>query len=109
MESLANELGGPAPVAPAPLPEEPSIVSTPTEQTSAKDGVANGNKKLWELMHQGFQTYQSGKPDKALELLREARELNPAGFEKTWTTMISLPVNTNVAKDKYFTESLFGR
>jgi hypothetical protein len=107
VESLAKELGGPAPAAPTPLQEEPSGAFPPTEQTSAKDSVANGNKRLWELMQQGFQTYQAGRPERAIELFREARELNPGGFFKTWTTMISLPVNTNVARDKNFTESLF--
>jgi len=117
VESLANELGlisydhsqkgGTAPAVPAPLPEEPSSISPPTQQTSTRDVIGNGSKKLWELMHQGFQTYQAGKTDKALELFREARELNPDGFEKTWTTMISLPVYGSVARDNYFTDSIF--
>lgn len=94
-----------------------SFVSSATEQTteqSIKEGLAatteavvNGSKKQYALMHEGFKSYQVGKADKALELFHEARNLNPSGFEKTWTTMISLPAYSVVTQDKYFIESLF--
>ena len=58
-------------------------------------------------MQQGFQAYLAGKLDKALELFREARDLNPGGFEKTWTTMTSIPVYRSVGRDKYFSGALF--
>ena len=107
VESLANELGlkggdHSQKVAPDAKPEASSSVSPPTEES-----VVNPNKMLWKLMHHAFQTYQAGMPDKALELFRDAREQNPDGFEKTWTTMTALPTYSSVARDKYFTESLF--
>jgi hypothetical protein len=74
---------------------------------AAKDAVSTGGKNPWAYMQQGFQAYLAGKLDRALELFREARELNPGGFEKTWATMTSIPVYSSVARDKYFIEGLF--
>ena len=85
----------------------PAKQSIPEGPPATKESVFNGNKKVWALMHQGFQTYQIGKPDKALELFREAREFNIDGFEKAWTTMVSLPAYSSLGRDSYFTESLF--
>ncbi len=127
VESLANEFGlrigddqsHKAATALDSKTEGSSSVSPPAIQSiqeglsATKESVVNGHKKLWAIMHQGFLTYQVGKPDKALELFREARELSPDGFEKTWTTMISLPayssIARDVARDSYFTESIFSR
>jgi hypothetical protein len=73
----------------------------------AKEGGSNAQRNPWAFMQQGFQAYLSGKLDKALELFKEARDLNPTGFEKTWTTMTSIPIYSSVARDKHFTDSLF--
>src|SRR5262249_19846903 len=91
VESLANEFGltsrddhtHKAATALEAKTEGSSSVSPLARQSiqeglpATKESVVNGTKKLWTLMHQGFQTYQFGKPDKALELFLEARELNP--------------------------------
>jgi len=74
---------------------------------AAKEGAGNAQKNPWAFMQQGFQAYLSGKLDKALELFKEARDLNPTGFEKTWTTMTSIPIYSSVARDKHFIDSLF--
>jgi len=124
IESLANEVGtktgdGPQKVAAAPEPklevklEGLNAVAVPPEQSAqdalqaTKEVAANGSKNPWASMQQGFQAYLSGKLDKALELFKEARDLNPSGFEKTWKTMTAIPVYASVARDKDFNESLF--
>jgi len=91
-----------------------NVVIPPAGQTiqgvpqAAKEGAGNGAaKNAWATMQLGFQAYISGKLDKALELFKEARELNPSGFEKTWATMTSVPAYSSVARDKYFVEGLF--
>jgi hypothetical protein len=123
IESLANEVGvkpGDPPQTVAAVPEaKPEVkaeianaVVVPSEQSAAveqaaKEATVTGGKNHWANMQQGFQAYLSGKLDKALELFREAREMNPAGFEKTWATMSAIPVYSSVARDKYFMEGLF--
>ena len=92
------------PAVPVPAPMEQSVQEV---TQAAKDATSNGGKNPWAYMQQGFQAYLSGKLDRALELFREARELNPGGFEKTWATMTSIPVYSSVARDKYFIEGLF--
>jgi hypothetical protein len=87
-----------------PAPTEQSIPEMPQ---AAKEGAANNGKNLWACMQQGVQAYTAGKHDKALELFREARDLNPGGFEKTWSTMTSIPTYSSVARDKDFIEGLF--
>jgi hypothetical protein len=130
IEHLVSEVVGKPGDLPKPLPKpeaklepkpevkpevklEAPAVAAPIDQTiqevptAAKDGAGNTAKNPWACMQQGFQAYLAGKLDRALELFREARELNPGGFEKTWATMTSIPVYSSVARDKYFIEGLF--
>jgi hypothetical protein len=129
VENLANELGVKADpqlpkvieleAKPEPAKEEPpkqappEIAQLTVEQSApvadslSKDTANNGSKNPYASMQQGLQAYMGGKTDKALEFFKEARDLNPAGFEKTWTTMTSIPVYQVVGRDKYIIEVLF--
>jgi hypothetical protein len=81
--------------------------SAPVAEPVSKDAAGNSSKNPYASMQQGLQAYMSGKTDKALEFFKEARDLNPTGFDKTWTTMTSIPVYQVVGRDKYITEILF--
>ena len=119
VESLANELGVkaeaqlPKPIVPELKQEQPSFSAPAIDQSIqltepvSKEAAGNGQKNPYASMQHGLQAYLGGKPDRALEFFKEARDLNPSGFEKTWTTMTAIPVYQCVGRDKYITEILF--
>ncbi len=102
-----------AEVKPEIKPEQATLAPPSIDQSSqvtepvSKDVAGNEKKNPYAALQQGLQAYLGGNKDKALEYFRESRQLNPAGFEKTWMTMTAIPIYQCVARDKYVTETLF--
>ncbi len=109
----ALELASSVPSAPELASSVPSTTEQPPvegeEQAPAKETNVSKNTNPWAYLHHGLQAYLAGNAEKALDLLREARNLNPSGFERSWATMTSIPIYGGVTRDKSFIESLFSK